>query len=140
MILELLFFAVVVLGAFSLVVMFVLGLLNAGVAALSSSQSPRLDHSKHRQRMDSLFDLNLSAVMPTVVGSWTSVLMSVLLFPARVDAFLVGPHWMNMVLLIVAVSFLLSLCWLSDARHAHDRWREHEASLEAGRIEDRRPY
>lgn len=127
MILELLFIALVALGAFSIAVMLAVGLMNATAAALVLSRSPRLDHDKHHQRMDSLFDVNLPAVMPAVVGSYLSHFLLNLFFPERVEALFGGTHWSGVALIAVTAGFSFSLSLFFTARNALCRRREHEA-------------
>lgn len=124
------------LGALSLMVVFVLGSMNATLTMLASSWGPRPEHVGQHPQPDVLLDVNLSAVMPAVVCSYFNLALSALFFPDRVNAPLDRSPWPSVVFIVITAGFSLSLVWLTTVRHAGDRRCEHEVPLESETHED----
>lgn len=107
---------VVGVGAASVTAMAVLALANICMTAQSSWSRNDLDRDRLRRRMERLTDLNLSAVMPAVIGLYgTSVVFTAALGQGAEIPYEGSGALLTVLLVVIPVGLYLSLVWLTAA-------------------------
>ena len=101
--------------ALSLAVMAVFGVLNTVIASLALSDSPLLDLSRLRRRMDSLFAANLRVSAPFLLAVTVGITFLWPALPESGEAISRDSSWVN-IPLIVPLAFAATIAWLTFAR------------------------